>query len=496
MTAEQIVGGGAMTLDEFLNHQPSDRGGGASYFKWIKRNPPVAHVWLHTGARILSLWQHGWPRIVDRTDKESGEKVLDVWGGSWNCWEPEAVLRRQYHRDRETGERRAPPSVCPMCLLIERVRTAIDQGQVSWTDPVFRFDVGSSNDRVLHAGGLYNAFGKNDLTQDEIAQLRDARIYRKEAWKENAMAKCAYVFTIVDNDAPGEGVRVALENSGLGDKVKAAIRDQMTRLGTDAGNPIRSPYCIRWEHHPNEERFDQKYRAIAMDKIPLTAEIKSLICDSPALDTTRVTMPGNVAQLRSVMEQRWCGPDGLVDWDEIFSAAESLEKTRNGGGDATSFDYGANVAASAPRAPAPTPQAAKESAVKAGIYIGIPKMPDQPPASSDDELVACDDCGQPMNANDSACPRCGRVYDEPPAEEPPAPAPVQQLRSRSAAKEASIAQPAAVVAAKPAARAAVAKPAPKRAPTSAPKPAAKVTPPPADANDEWGIAPEDDGLPF
>lgn len=471
-----------MTLDDFLGHKPNEGGSDNVFLRWNKRNPPQVDVWLHTGAPIMSLWQHGWQRIVDRTDKESGQTRQEIWGDKFNCWEPEAVLKRQYFRDKQTGLRKTPPTICPHCLVLEMIRQAVDAGRLSWVAPLFVFEAGQ-NSQVLHAGGLYNAYKKNDLSQEELAELRAANIYRKEAWKENGMARCSYVFRVVDNDAPQDGIQISTEGTGLGDKVKAAIHARMTARGREEGNPLLSPCAIRWEHHPNAEKIDDRYRAIMMDRIMLTEDIRKLIVDEPPPDVSRLVAPGNPTKLRASMEGHYVGPEGLIDWDAAFSRAEKVfaeqevEAEEDGEAeDPTSFDYGANVEEPAQGARVPEVREPAKAAVKAQPATASKPQQAEPAGievPEGDELVSCDVCGKPMLMSQTTCPSCGKVYEE---EEPePAPPPPPK-RSRSAAK----------------------KPAPAKAASQAVGQPARVAPPNADQNADWGIGPDEakDGAPF
>ena len=277
-----------MDLNSFLGHSSTVSTRGKYLNKWKKNNPPQVDVWLHTKALIQSLWQHGIPRLFERDDNQTGEKTIEVWSGSWVCWEEEEVLQKQYLRDRDTGARAYPPVICPVCKLIEHVRDQVESGELSWTAPLFRFAGDDpSKSVIIHAGGLYNAFGNKDLSKEELEELKTARIYRKDAWRENMMAKLSYVFSVVDNANPQEGPQIAIETSLLGDKVKEVINAAMMEA-EDEGNPLVTPYAIRWIYRPNEQQFNKKYNAVKMGKHPLTAEIRRAIFDVDPPDTTRL----------------------------------------------------------------------------------------------------------------------------------------------------------------------------------------------------------------
>lgn len=433
-----------MSLDEFLGHKSSSRDGG-KILNWKKRKPPVITTWLHTGAPIIALWRHGWPRIVEI--ERDGVKQREVWGGNFNCHEHEDVLRRQYKRGPR-GERLDPPKSCPMCLLIEYLHTEVDEGRLSWVEPVFKFEADDDREtQVLTAGGLYNAFG-GELSRDDIAELRRAGIRRDEAWKQNGMAKCSYVFSVVDHDEPSAGVQVCVETTGLGDAVKQVIRNQMDSLGETEGHPLRSPYAIRWEYHPDEKEFSKKYRALAMPKIAMTPEVHDLIVDSAAPNIASLIERGNVAALRAVMEAH-----ALIDlpFDRIFAAAEggtaqapaarrSPAPGRIGVDEAARFREqaegpvptpvrnGAARPGSRPADPdeprtvnAPREEPARPARTRAAAKPAGPKMPDYPKGTV---LIPCDSCGAQMADTDEECWKCGAKY-EIEGEVAPPPAPVK-----------------------------------------------------------------------
>lgn len=374
-----------MNLDEFLGHTSTARGGG-KILNWKKRNPAQIDTWLHTRSSIIALWRHGWPRIVE-IDRD-GEQTREVWGGNFNCWESEDVLKRQYKRT-DNDDRLAPPQVCPICLLLEYVRGQVRAGKLSWVEPVFRFEGDDPEAaQVLTAGGLYNAFG-GDLSRQEVADLRRAGIRRDEAWKQSCMAKCSYVFSIVDQTEPEKGVQTAIETTALGDAVKRVIRDQIDALGANEGHPLKHPYAIRWQYKPNEVEFSKKYHALAMPKVVLAPEIRELIFDSPAPDIGAIVGRGNVASLRAVMESH-----ALIDlpFDRLFAAAEAQEQ-----------------------APSPAPAARRAKAPAKAE----PKEPTYPPGTV---IMPCDACGAEMAETDDTCWKCGAKYE---LDAPPAVAPVK-----------------------------------------------------------------------
>ena len=313
-----------MTLDDFIGHKTRDKKDDrATYLSgWRKRDVSrrnesgdlenTVTVWLHTRATFNARWTHQWPRIVDLQRTQT----LAVWNQDVVCLEPETVLRRQYRRTRD-GDRETPPAICPHCLMIEEVRSLVASGKLSWTAELFRYEAGSDS-KVIHAGGLYNAYGRPNLTPEEKAELASARISPKEAWKENAMAKCSYVCRVVDNDHPEKGIQISIEPDSVGDAMKRKLAAEIEGRG-DVGNPMLNPYALRWKYYPDEADFRKKYDVIPMPRIELSDEIQSLITevDPPSVD--HLMAPPNMKTLRASMEQH-CLYD--LDWDAIFGPVE------------------------------------------------------------------------------------------------------------------------------------------------------------------------------
>lgn len=407
----------SMGLDEFIGHTTSG-GGRNNYLKGWKKNGYV-ECWLHKQASFVALWRHQLPVIRAFEDRDTKQITRKIWSQNWKCWEAEGVLTNQHKRDKKTGAREAPPSICPVCLLLEDVYQRVLSGRsisaraseagadkealkVEWkerralalTAAIFRFTIDDENatpeerEVVLTAGGMLGLYRPDKLSDGEKAQLKKARIRMDEAWKESAMSKCSYVFTVVDNAHPEAGVQIAIEASLLGEKVKNVIVGERKRLGRDDGNPLKNPYPIRWEHHPKEKEAQKKYQAFALSTTggnarPYTDEIKALIeGDAPNIENLKRN--GNATTLRAQLEQY-----ALVefDWDAIFSQAEKLQASSASSsedgdagsaapaGDDTRFDYGAN----APAKSKPT--------------------------------IPCDKCGFQMAEDATKCPKCGTEYE-------------------------------------------------------------------------------------
>lgn len=447
-----------MDLDQFLEHSAGSRGAGKFLKGWRKENDGKITTWLHPAAGFVARWSHGIQHVVTRKDRDTDEMVQEVWGGSFVCWEKEFVLKKQMFRE-DNGEREYPPTICPMCKLVDFIYMAIKRGDLSWTEPLFRF-VGDADDGavVIHAGGFCNLFRdskKRPFTPKQKKELREAGVALTEAFKENSVARCQYVFCVVDNSHPENGTQITTEAEALGNAMKKAIADRIQGLGREEGNPLVTPVAFLWEYDEDKD-FDKKYRVVPMPKIELTSDVQVLMDEDPP-DITNYIAPGNVAELRGQLE-RYCLIDG-IPWDDIFGDAEKAEakaeeakaKAEAGGGtdesETAEEEEPEPVKApparktlgaakpkeepkpepEAPKAPParktlgakpkeePKPEAKPEPAKPvAGKLAPKPaakaKEPDPEPEAEDD-VFECDHCGGEMTATDDACPKCGTTYN-------------------------------------------------------------------------------------
>jgi hypothetical protein len=410
-----------MSLDEFLGHETRSSNKTGFLKGWKKKNPPHVDTWFNVNSPLTSLWQHQWPRIMEI--ERDGVKTREVWSRNFNSWETEALLKEQYKRTRDgSALRESPPLVCSMSIMIEEVRRLVREGELDWTDKLFKF-VGDDPSKavILHAGGIYNAYKKKDMTEDEKESLRKARISPKEAWKENLMAKCNYVFRVVVNDDLDSGNQIAIETTSLGEKVKKVIGDTMVGKGSEGGNPLLNPYCIRWTYDKDAKQFNEKYNAIKMDQIKLTSSVEDLI-NEPAPDITNIIKPGNIKELRTSMEAHYVGPEGALDWDYIFEKAERIQAEK----DDKPFYEDDDAQVPDVRTKKDKPKKATKARKKK------PEPEPDPEPEEEEEGYECDDCGNPMDEDEVKCSKCGAEYEvdeEPEEEEEPPPPPPKKTRS-------------------------------------------------------------------
>lgn len=424
------------SIDEFLGHQTSSSRGG--YLRgWAKRDNHQVDVWLHTQGGIWPLWRHGLPRRVNIT--REGSPAWEVWGGDYNCWESEKVLTRQFRRD-DDGNRMSPPEVCPICKLIEWVRSEIFAERLDWTEKIFRLEADNAADsRIIHAGGITGLFNRRDLGDAEKQSLRDAGIHPAKVWMEVAHAKAQYLFCVVDESNPGNGIQKAIEKADLGDKVKSTIKAQMESLSADGrgpeGNPSLMPYAFRWKYNTADNiEFNKKYSVIPLSavKCPLRPEVEELIKgELPEVEDDLKKF--DAAELRAQLEEY-----ALIDfpWDEIFDSPQPK----------TTKEEPKAPPRTGPRIPMATP-ATPSTTSKVIPKLGAPKVAPKvaqkaPPPEPSGDLVACDNCKEPMPIEAKSCPHCKMVYEEEEASPPEPPRIPTRSEALAARKAAAAAKPA------------------------------------------------------
>lgn len=374
------------SIDDFLNHRGAG-GTGGQYLKSWKQRPGTIDVFLHTKRIPQPLWAHAWHKIEPRTDKNTQKQTKEVWSDRFVCHEPEAVLKEQYKRDQDTGERETPPIHCPFCRFTDHIRMLVRTRKLEWKEPIFRFTGDGDPDRnvVIHAAGIYGGYAKVEKGTKEAEELKSAGIYLNKVWAEKAEAKLHYVMAIVNANNPSDGVQIAVEPGLLGQKIQTVISKQREAL-QDKGNPFIHPYAIRWKAMPDAKKIDDKYDALPLPALPLTSQIAKLIRSNPP-DISSLLKPGNITSLRARLEQQ--ATPALrklmkeADWDEIFKVVpveeedESLEFPTDGG----------------------------------EVHTREPGDDSDEDDAAVDEDSICEDCKAPMEPSDTKCKNCGTVYE-------------------------------------------------------------------------------------
>lgn len=401
-------------LDDFLN---SGNRGSSDFVKFLKnwrnRQTPEIYTWMHTRIPPQSIWQHSFPRVKVWTDKDTKETRRQIWNEKFVSHESPRVMNSQYFRDSDTGARRVPPERCPFSFLLEYVRELIVNQELDWLTPLFRFEVVDNDPKekepvtrvkVIHAGGFVGMFN-DKMTEEQRVELRRAGIKLNDpnnkgdsAWMQNAWAKQSYVFPIVDNGSPDAGVQITVESKLIYSKVCDVImkyREEFTdpqtkQITSEAYDPFKHPYCIKWSHHPNAKGgFNDTYNAAKISNIACTAQIEELIYGDPP-DLSAITTPFDPRLMRSIFESS-CQVTG-IPWDDIFSSfAEKPDDPQLPAGPARAPEL--------PAASVRVPEVASDDDVcpECGPNKNCPH-------------VACDKCDMPILETDAVCKHCKHVY--------------------------------------------------------------------------------------
>ena len=421
MTKTTAAASRTMSFDDWMDHKGSS--GGGDYLKKWKEDGEIDVV-LHPAAFPAVVWSHSWYSVfVDRETKK--EKLRFT---RFNSMESEKVLTKQRFR-RPDGSREFPPELCPFSLLLEWVRAQIEEGKISWVEPIFDIAAGEDGE-IIHAGGFCNLFGRDDLSDDELAELRKAGIRRDEAYTENGAARMQYVLPVIPYDEPALGCVVAIETQALGDKLKKCIRDRREDLGED-GDPRNKPVVFRWVFD-DKKTFSNKYDVKVMSSLPVSLDqlkddaastlVEKITQLQAALESTpppinKLTDPSNLVQLRKSFEQYWVCK-ATPPWDELFARAMAAAKGTPAAQDPADFDT-------------------KEIEAAGGDDEADPSTPAAGAPAQDGDEVECDKCHKGMPETADTCPHCGAKYVFDKAEGymvlAPEPEPAPKPRSRSAA---------------------------------------------------------------
>jgi hypothetical protein len=382
-------------VDAYISKKARDGSGDrvpdGSLKKWKSQSERTsAMVFHHTEVGPQLFWSHQFPRKVSYKDKDTGEQVTNYWGRAHVCSEDEDYLFQQYRW--ANGEPKVRPKRCPLCKLTVWLRQQVEAENIGWLDPVFQFE-----GLTLVAAGLFGYLNKK-LTPEEIAEMRANKLTQKESWKQSAVAKAQWLFTVVDNEKPEDGLQVLTESNLLGEKMQEVLRDTQESLGVEGGDYCAHPYAIEWVNDPTQKSFSDRYKARRIERVKLSPEVEELIRgDVPKERIAKALEKPDYGALRDFMEE-YCVLEG-VPFDDIFSGADAEPEYAQPPKDAP--------AAKAKQAPkvetkaAPVPKAAPAKRTKK----------EEPPPPPESGTLPCDKCGAPMRDTDTECAKCGTKYE-------------------------------------------------------------------------------------
>lgn len=312
-------------VESFLT-SGGDKSKGGSFLGWRKDKRTL--LYLHRTVWCAKVWIHTVPVVKEIIDKETEDPSMRVWSDRWMCHEPEALLMKRFDR-LPTGERSMPPTVCPQCLLPEVVKDLVARKELSWIDPLFRWDGDIEEEQhIVLAGGVYNGFSGDDIGKDpdKRRELKAAGVRRKEAWNQSLLVKQMWLFCVCDPANIEAGILKTFEAKSLGEKMKKAIADEMKKArdengkpNKDFGNPLLHPFPFEW-NYDEEKDYEDKYDVVAMTgKVP-SPEVLEVI-GGPAPDITQDTRPGNCWWLKDQLESHYVGKIKFP-WERVFGPAE------------------------------------------------------------------------------------------------------------------------------------------------------------------------------
>lgn len=368
--------------DEFLSHSSNSGGYDKDEMlgaKWRKRGGPgYIDVWLYTRFVPRPLWRHPLSQVKVIEDRKTREVTKAVWSDPMPCFEDERVLKKRT-RDEE-GNREEPFRRCPVCRLTEEVRRLVREKKLGWFDPIFEYRGTKSGDfdLTIHAATGAGMINQETLTPEQMQQMRAAGI-QQGGWRERISAKLEYVF-IVASEADPRQLKIAIETSLLGDRVKNLIKKTKLALrDDDRGSPFKNPYCIRWLYD-EKARMNEKYDALRMEEVPLSPQVKKLIQSPNGPDVSRFFQHPDLRTLRAKLEQH-ATPQlkRVLDWDLVFDV--------------------------------PSPDDSGEA----------PRVASEVRSEKKTDKIPCEDCGTLLSPTDTKCPKCGATYevdDEPEAHDP------------------------------------------------------------------------------
>jgi hypothetical protein len=453
-------------LDDFLNSSSKSAKGGSSNLGGWKKNKDPQHgevtVWMPVGFMPSAFWCHPINTIIEWEERDSGEKKLIVVSRRWGCHDAHITVQtrkgptssaslQRWRNDDGTAEH--APQVCPNCILTDVVARLVDQGKIGFADPVFEW-VGSDESKAVKilAGGIYGHFRKKDLKRQHSVEMRKAGVRLDEAFKHDLRVSMKYLFVVVDDQHPENGLMTTVESEGFGAKVKAAILAEGTKVQAQTRidmrdekvrgqwDPSITPYPFLWQYDDTKTDAKDKAMVIALRGTPMSDAVRDLVIDAelpelPDLD------PGNCFALRAELESH-CKV--ALPWDEIFGPAEraglmtppteskgEVDEEQPKAGHAPEVRGGdASASGAGPIRIGEDHPAWKNKGFRPGPEFKGAEVHVLPPNGATDadvervikvfsavarevaEVVSCSHCSAEMTTFDPNCPACGAEYDD------------------------------------------------------------------------------------
>lgn len=341
-------------------------------------------LYLHTKAPINVRWCHQWWKRIQVEDKASGRKEWRVFFTRLNSHEREdEVLVYQYRRKK--GVRVYTPTD-PFGVLCEAVFQAVRDEQLSWLEPLVRFDSDRRDEcKVVRAGDFYGGFNDRDLDDEAKEEARAAGVFVKDAWKQSLLAQARYAFCVVNEDDVAGGNKVFDVNDGIGRRWQKAIDGALNDFGAEKGNPKKTPYPFKVVYDENAKGAD-KYAVRALCGKAPSSEVLDLIREEDPADVSDLVALYDPDELRASIEAHAVAPKVLLPMlDRAFPPRDPARARR-----------------------------AEELRDTSQKRDTVPEEPAGPKRG--EPLYSCDACDEDRDARtlaetDEACPKCGARYD-------------------------------------------------------------------------------------
>lgn len=437
---------GGLGLGDFLRHDPDAEkaGGGRGWLdKWKEKGEII--LWLHTRAPIYPVWSHTLMLEDSYEDKET-QKTKDVLRfPRYVSPDANVVHVNQFFRE-DDGRMRVLPDRDPFLLVREHLR-ALGNAGVDWNTVVFSWT---------------DFKNRNALIEWELGKISGLE-KRGQDWNKSLDTKLEFIFTVVADSDPGKGPVLTRETKLLAEKVREMIKNEIDSKGVEAGDPMISPYAMKWKFDKNAKSPMNSYSAFRFDRAECTDEVWNAIggpedSEAPpdASDIAKFK-DADLVKIRASMEK---AAQIELPFDAIFSEDPEVRRavalgqyargaktistpatpppaqrqtsggpTRPGAssgatrpGPATRTQAPATTQAPAQRRVTqaaaqtqtkaePAPSSAPSSSGPASRRRKVAEAAPPPPKEPEVEKIPCDECGEPMLPTATECPKCGAQYD-------------------------------------------------------------------------------------
>ncbi len=380
---------GGLGLDQFLTH--GDSAGRKFHANWKEKGEVT--VWLSTRAEMAyAAWSHPFVMHDTYTNKED-EEVAVLRFPRFVSPDPEVVHMSQHFREKDDGDvLQIPPVKDPFLILREYLRfecedMPLNQVIFRWENPMEK-----AREKVI------------EWNKGEISRL----VKRGQSnYGHSLDTKLDYMFVIVDDNKPDDGLQISRVTKMLGDKMKTVIGEEMESNG-EKGNPLLSPYAFRWKYDENANMADM-YRAFRFNQAKLTDKIREAIESKEYPDPSPDTVPkaGDKSKIRAAMEDA-----AQVDlpWERLF---------------VDEWDDDEGSSKSEPKKESRTPEVNTKTKDE-GKPQRRRKKVKEPEPEPEVERIKCDDCDNMLLPTDAKCSKCGAEYE---VDEDVAPAPAKAKKS-------------------------------------------------------------------